>query len=268
MKKEGLPTFSSSALRSPFLEFINIIKIAELERKTCLDSKMDDTKTMITVLFIIFPMLIKVQQALNLKEYYSNYINRKKNKINEKLERARKAVDEFVIEIEASCEEFTCNFDVSLCGFEQGTDDKFNWTRHKGNTPSSGTGPSFDHTTGDMTGYFVYIEASSPRKRGDNAKLYSPPLTFPGHMCLEFYYEGLNGTLYYHMSGAAIGSLKVTVNEKVVFSRSGDREDKWYKASINVSAIVGWHRVTFEGVRGDIAIDDFSLTAGSCAFSK
>ena len=83
-------------------------------------------------------------------------------------------------------------------------------------------------------GYFMYIEASSPRKREDNAKLYSPPLAFPGHMCLEF---------YYHMSGAAIGSLKVTINEKVVFSRSGDREDKWYKASINVSAIVGWHRV-------------------------
>ncbi|CAH3173608.1 unnamed protein product [Porites lobata] len=121
----------------------------------------------------------------------------------------------------------------------------------------------------------MYIEASSPRKREDNAKLYSPPLAFPGHMCLEF---------YYHMSGAAIGSLKVTIDEKVVFSRSGDREDKWYKASINVSAIVGWHRylnyqnyfllphVTFEGVvgngyRGDIAIDDFSLTARSCAFN-
>ena len=80
----------------------------------------------------------------------------------------------------------------------------------------------------------MYIEASSPRKREDNAKLYSPPLAFPGHMCLEF---------YYHMSGEAIGSLKVTINEKVVFSRSGGREDKWYKASINVSAIVGLHRV-------------------------
>ena len=36
MKKKSLPTFSSSALRSPFLEFISIIKIEELERKTCL----------------------------------------------------------------------------------------------------------------------------------------------------------------------------------------------------------------------------------------
>ena len=64
--------------------------------------------------------------------------------------------------------------------------------------------------------------------------MYSPPLTFARYMCLEF---------YYHMYGEAIGSLKVTIDEKVVFSRSGDREDKWYKASINISAIVGWHRV-------------------------
>ena len=80
----------------------------------------------------------------------------------------------------------------------------------------------------------MYIEASSPRKRGDNAKLYSPPLTFAGHMCLEF---------YYHMHGEAIGSLKVTIDENVVFSRSGRREDIWYKVSVNVSAIVGLHRV-------------------------
>ena len=80
----------------------------------------------------------------------------------------------------------------------------------------------------------MYIEASSLREREDNAKLYSPLLTFAGHMCLEF---------YYHMSGAAIGSLKVIIDEKVVFSRSGRRGDNWYKASINVSAIVGLQRV-------------------------
>ena len=80
----------------------------------------------------------------------------------------------------------------------------------------------------------MYIDASSPQKREDNAKLYSPALTFAGHMCLEF---------YYHMYGEDIGSLKVTIDEKVVFSKSGDRGDLWYKASINVSAIVGLHWV-------------------------
>ena len=43
----------------------------------------------------------------------------------------------------------TCNFDVSTCGFLQDKNDKFNWTRHKGPTLSSGTGPSSDHTSGN-----------------------------------------------------------------------------------------------------------------------
>ena len=48
--------------------------------------------------------------------------------------------------------ETTCNFDASMCGFVQGINDKFDWTPHKGRTPSELTGPSFDHTTGNLTG--------------------------------------------------------------------------------------------------------------------
>ena len=48
--------------------------------------------------------------------------------------------------------ETICNFDVSMCGFEQGINNKFDWIRHNGSTPSSRTGPSFDHTTGNLTG--------------------------------------------------------------------------------------------------------------------
>ena len=81
----------------------------------------------------------------------------------------------------------------------------------------------------------MYIEASSPHQPGDDAKLYSPPLKFFGIMCLEF---------YYYMSGAANGSLNVTLNETVVFSASGDRGDIWHKASINISSIVGLHWVS------------------------
>ena len=81
----------------------------------------------------------------------------------------------------------------------------------------------------------MYIEASSPRQLGDYAKLHSPPLKFLGNMCLQF---------YYHMFGATTGSLKVSINERQVFSESGDKGLSWNKVSINVSAIVGSHRVT------------------------
>ena len=83
----------------------------------------------------------------------------------------------------------------------------------------------------------MYIEASSLHQPGDDAKLYSPPLTFFGIMCLEF---------YYYMSSAATGSLNVTINETVVFSASGDKGHVWHKASINISSIVGLHWVSHQ----------------------
>ena len=81
----------------------------------------------------------------------------------------------------------------------------------------------------------MYIEASSPRQPGDNAKLYSPPLEFFGNMCLQF---------DYHMYGATTGSLSVTVSGNLVFFERGDKGGTWRKASVNVSAIEGLHRVS------------------------
>ena len=35
-----------------------------------------------------------------------------------------------------------------MCGYTQESDDEFDWTRLNGPTPTSGTGPVVDHTTG------------------------------------------------------------------------------------------------------------------------
>ena len=80
----------------------------------------------------------------------------------------------------------------------------------------------------------MYIETSSPRVQGDNAKLKSRPLKFSGTMCLSF---------YYHMFGSDIGSLKVSINGKEVFSRSGNKGNAWLKASVSISSIAGSHQV-------------------------
>ena len=42
----------------------------------------------------------------------------------------------------------TCTFESGLCGWVQDTTDTLNWTVDSGGTSSTGTGPSFDHTTG------------------------------------------------------------------------------------------------------------------------
>ena len=48
----------------------------------------------------------------------------------------------------------------------QSTQDDFDWLLYKGDTPSSETGPS-KAFNGD---YYIYIEASKPRRLGDTAR--------------------------------------------------------------------------------------------------
>ena len=47
-----------------------------------------------------------------------------------------------------------CTFESNMCGYTQLSSDEFDWTRQKGDTDATGTGPRFDHTTGDGKDYF------------------------------------------------------------------------------------------------------------------
>ena len=44
---------------------------------------------------------------------------------------------------------------------------------------------------------------------------------------------------YYHMYGATIGTLDVTVNGDTVWSLAGDQGDQWYQAQVDLSAYAG-----------------------------
>jgi hypothetical protein len=64
----------------------------------------------------------------------------------------------------------------------------------------------------------MYIETSSPRKPGENAKLV---LTVPDNgkrSCLSF---------YYHMYGASAGSLNVYKGNHTIFNVSGNQGNHW-----------------------------------------
>ena len=76
-----------------------------------------------------------------------------------------------------------------------------------------------------VTGYYAYIEASSPRKWGDQAKLEIRPPLGNGPTCITF---------YYHMKGKDIGQLIVSVNGKQRFRKSGSQGDTWKKADLKV----------------------------------
>ena len=72
----------------------------------------------------------------------------------------------------------------------------------------------------------MYIETSNPRVQGDLARLSSPAFTFTGATCITF---------FYHMYGARIGRLNITVNGRKVFSASGSKGISWLEASINLN---------------------------------
>ncbi|XP_070543873.1 meprin A subunit alpha-like [Ptychodera flava] len=162
-----------------------------------------------------------------------------------------------------------CDFSGGLCGFTQPIkNDHFDWTLHQANTPSAFTGPVADHTTGTREGKYLYIETSSPRTLGDSAILESP--VYPTkNKCLRF---------YYHMYGQDVDTLNVFIREQKLLGTSnlgnlaltlnGNQGTEWKKAEVSITPQTPF-QVIFQGqrgssYRGDIAIDDVSVTDGRC----
>ncbi|XP_033109454.1 MAM and LDL-receptor class A domain-containing protein 1-like [Anneissia japonica] len=160
-----------------------------------------------------------------------------------------------------------CDFDLNTCQYTQDTDDRFDWTRHRLSSGTSETGPSADHTQNNGNGYYMYIEVSqSGIKKGWQARLRSPVLSgLPSDTCLEF---------YYHMYGRTMGTLNVVMNRtqqanQVVWSKTGEKGNKWYRGLVHIPSMSQNFQITFEGVRGngrysDIAIDDVKLMNENC----
>ncbi len=71
----------------------------------------------------------------------------------------------------------------------------------------------------------MYIETSSPRVAGDNAKLVIPVSGNGEVSCLTF---------YYHMYGDTMGTLRVFSGNAVVFSKSGNHGAYWIKEEITI----------------------------------
>ena len=76
----------------------------------------------------------------------------------------------------------------------------------------------------------MYIEASRKRK-GDNAKLEINPGLPSGKTCMSF---------FYHMRGGyrQMGRLRVFINGKQVFEKSGNQGNNWLEAKITYNGRV------------------------------
>ena len=74
----------------------------------------------------------------------------------------------------------------------------------------------------------MYIETSSPRIRGENAKIEKGGLSFSGNTCIRF---------FYHMHGGTVGTLNVYVAGNRVFQKIGRQGNMWKEANIKVSKV-------------------------------
>lgn len=82
-------------------------------------------------------------------------------------------------------------------------------------------------------GYYMYIETSYPRKKGDKARFISPTYApVKGGQCFQF---------WYHMYGQDIGSLNVYIKtggnlSNPLWTRSGNRGNVWKVTQVSITA--------------------------------
>ncbi|CAB4009334.1 RNA-directed DNA polymerase from mobile element jockey [Paramuricea clavata] len=173
---------------------------------------------------------------------------------------------------ETFCEDSTdgsCDFEQDgFCKWQQVHDghDDFDWSINNGETSSKQTGPRVDHTSESELGSYIYIEASSPRVKGDKAIIQAGPFKADQNFCFTF---------YYHMFGVHIGRLSVyqawsnMTNLELLWTRNTSGDDSWKTSSLDVRSRNNFYlmieAVCGEGAKGDIAVDDFSMIDKKCS---
>lgn len=163
------------------------------------------------------------------------------------------------------------NIDMGIFSqIDDNTEDDLDWFFTSTATPSSGTGPSFDHTGNN--GCFAHIEGSQnpPQHRVfEGARASLETVCFPSSptCAMAFWYH-----MYDNTNGTHIGSLEVEVKDSIyswypVFYRAGNHGNQWHKATIDLSRFNGTIKVRFTArfgisYKSDIAIDDIVLSDG------
>ncbi|KAH8035734.1 hypothetical protein HPB51_008101 [Rhipicephalus microplus] len=132
-----------------------------------------------------------------------------------------------------------CTFEGGYCGWQNAdTDDDFNWEQGRG-SQSFLTGPSRDYSSfgkDEMTGGYIFIDSSFPRRPLDRARLISPTLKATGAnlpMCMRF---------ATHMFGNGIGTLRVLQHAegaetppRPIWEISGEAGNSWHLAQVQVA---------------------------------
>ncbi|MCB0790166.1 MAG: S8 family serine peptidase [Flavobacteriales bacterium] len=150
-----------------------------------------------------------------------------------------------------------------LSNGRNGIEDALDWRVDTAGTSTQGTGPSVDHTMGNMSGRYFYLEASGgcQQQRGD---LLTPCISLPGAGAHLLSY-------WFHLYGTGLGELHVDLFangqwiEDAAPVVSGDQGDAWHPGTVDLTTYAGQSVVArFRGITGtshvsDIALDDIAI---------
>ncbi|XP_055965398.1 enteropeptidase [Sorex fumeus] len=160
-------------------------------------------------------------------------------------------------------EKINCNFEDGFCFWIQDLNDDNEWERIQGHTFPPLTGPNFDHTFGNISGYYISTP-TGPGGRRERVGLLSLPLDPTLEpVCLSF---------WYYMYGNNVYKLSINISndqnvEKTIFQKEGNYGENWNYGQVTLNEIVEF-KVAFNGFKNqllsDIALDDISLTQGIC----
>ena len=161
------------------------------------------------------------------------------------------------------CEQTVCALSNGWINAENLTQDDIDFRVNEGATPSTSTGPDFDHTSGQGGGgNYVYLEASACFNKA--ATLISPCIDLNGATSPQMLF-------WYHMYGGSMGELHVDLYSQgvwindVIPAITGNQGNQWFQASLNLTPWTGEIiNIRFRGLTGgdydsDIALDDISI---------
>uniref|UniRef100_W5MXZ4 MAM and LDL receptor class A domain containing 1 n=1 Tax=Lepisosteus oculatus TaxID=7918 RepID=W5MXZ4_LEPOC len=158
-----------------------------------------------------------------------------------------------------------CNFEQGLCNWSQDTDDKFDWTRIQGPTPTLNTGPWKDHTLGNVNGHYLFIEASAPQKFKDTAVLLShnfhPTTLNEDNQCIFRFNYHMFGEHVYRL--AVFKRTSTNTRGELLWEKYGEQGNMWLREILFITSSLPF-QILVEGTvgddfNGDIAIDDLSF---------
>uniref|UniRef100_A0A8D0L2N4 MAM and LDL receptor class A domain containing 1 n=1 Tax=Sphenodon punctatus TaxID=8508 RepID=A0A8D0L2N4_SPHPU len=148
----------------------------------------------------------------------------------------------------------SCTFEEGICGWQNSLADSFDWIL--GVSSPQRFRPPTDHTLGNSTGHFLYLEATPIGRRGEKAHLKSSKWKESSTACVL--------SFWYYICSKATRYIQVLIKTdnglSKVWSAPGNYSGQWREAKLHLGKLRNFE-VIFEGIRandlgGGAAIDD------------